>query len=315
MDAIIIDHLTKIYRKPDRVVLDSVCLSIAKGEIFGFLGPNGAGKTTLLKILATLVLPTEGKAFVNGYDVVKQEEKVRRLIGLFTGRERSFYFRLTGQQNLEFFGVMQGLKCPVLKRRIAEILTRLDLNEHKDQRYMEYSTGMKRKLGLARALLTDPPIYLLDEPTSSLDPASAREIHRIISELKFQGKTVLLATHNMHEAEQLCDRIGILKAGQLLKVDTSKNLRALFEESQIILKMSHSLSPGRLGYLQSLEGVAHLVAQDSSLRVYTRDPRCVLDKIIRGVHEEAALQDLHIERPSLEDVFIRLTAGLREHYE
>ncbi len=105
MEAVIIDHLTKIYRRPKRLVLDSICLSIAKGEIFGFLGPNGAGKTTLFKILATLVLPTSGKAFVNGYDVVKAEEKVRQLIGLFTGRERSFYFRLTGQQNLEFLAL------------------------------------------------------------------------------------------------------------------------------------------------------------------------------------------------------------------
>ncbi|MEM4408289.1 MAG: ABC transporter ATP-binding protein [Candidatus Caldarchaeum sp.] len=309
MEATVIDHLTKIYHRPKRLVLDSICLSIAKGEIFGLLGPNGAGKTTLLKILATLVLPTSGKVFVNGYDVVKEEEKVRQLIGLFTGRERSFYFRLSGQQNLEFFGAMQGLKRPILKKRIAEILARLGLDAHKDQMYMNYSTGMKRKLGLARALLADPPIYLLDEPTSSLDPTSVREIHQIIRELKSQNKTILLATHNMHEAEQLCDRIGILNAGQLLKVDTSENLRALFEETQIILKISHSLSPERLSYLQGLEGVTQLVAQDSNLRIYSRDPKRVLDEIIRSVHEETTLQDLHIEHPSLEDVFIRLTKG------
>ncbi|MEM2941776.1 MAG: ABC transporter ATP-binding protein [Thermoproteota archaeon] len=309
MEAIVIDHLIKIYHRPKRLVLDSICLSIAKGEIFGLLGPNGAGKTTLLKILATLVLPTSGKVFVNGYDVVKEEEKVRQLIGLFTGRERSFYFRLSGQQNLEFFGAMQGLKRPILKKRIAEILARLGLDAHKDQMYMNYSTGMKRKLGLARALLADPPIYLLDEPTSSLDPTSVREIHQIIRELKSQNKTILLATHNMHEAEQLCDRIGILNAGQLLKVDTSENLRALFEETQIILKISHSLSPERLSYLQGLEGVTQLVAQDSNLRIYSRDPKRVLDEIIRSVHEETTLQDLHIEHPSLEDVFIRLTKG------
>jgi ABC-2 type transport system ATP-binding protein len=309
LEAVVIDHLTKIYRRPERLVLDSICLSIAQSEIFGLLGPNGAGKTTLLKILATLVLPISGKAFVNGYDVVKEEMKVRRLIGLFTGRERSFYFRLSGQQNLEFFGAMQGLKRPMLKRRIAEILARLGLDEHKDQMYMKYSTGMKRKLGLARALLADPPVYLLDEPTSSLDPASVREIHQIIRELKSQGKTILLATHNMHEAEQLCDRIGILNAGRLLKVDTSENLRALFEETHIIMKISHSLSPEQFGYLQSLEGVTQVVAQDSSLQVYTRDPKRVLDEVIRSVHEETVLQDLQIERPSLEDVFIRLTAA------
>lgn len=309
MEAVVIDHLTKVYDRPERLVLDSICLSVAQGEVFGLLGPNGAGKTTLLKILATLVLPTSGKAFVNGYDVVKQEEKVRRLIGLFTGRERSFYFRLSGQQNLEFFGAMQGLKQPMLKQRVAEILTRLGLYEHKDQMYMEYSTGMKRKLGLARALLADPLIYLLDEPTSSLDPASVREIHQIIRELRSQGKTVLLATHNMYEAEQLCDRIGILNVGRLLKVDTSENLRALFEETQITLKVSHSLSSGLLGYLQGLEGVTQLVAQDSNLQIYTRDPKRVLDEIIRSVHKETALQDLHVEHPSLEDVFIRLTRG------
>lgn len=309
MEAIVIDHLTKIYHRPRRLVLDSVCLSIAPGEIFGLLGPNGAGKSTLLKILATLVLPTSGKVFVSGYNVVKEERKVRRLIGLFTGRERSFYFRLTGWQNLEFFGAMQGLKQPMLKRRIAEILDRLGLTAHKDQMYMEYSTGMKRKLGLARALLADPPIYLLDEPTSSLDPTSTREVHQIIRELKSHGKTVLLATHNLHEAEQLCDRIGILDAGRLLKVDTSQNLRAFFKETQIILKISHSLSPGRLNHLQGLEGVTRLVVQNSCLRVYTRDPRRVLDEIIRSVHEETALQDIQVKCPSLEDVFIRLTAG------
>ena len=309
MEAIVIDRLSKIYHKPERLALDSVCLSISRGEIFGLLGPNGAGKTTLIKVLATLVLPTSGIAFVNGYDVVKEEKEVRRCIGLVTGSERSFYFRLTGWQNLEFFGAMQGLKQPMLKRRIAEILDRLGLTAYKDQMYMKYSTGMKKKLGLARALMANPFIYLLDEPTSSLDPTSTREVHQIIRELKSHGKTVLLATHNLHEAEQLCDRIGILDAGRLLKVDTPQNLRAFLEETQIILKISRSLSPGRLNHLQGLEGVTRLVVQDSCLRVYTSDPRRVLDEIIRSVQEEAALQDLQIERPSLEDVFIRLTAG------
>lgn len=305
------ENLTKMY-KANIVANDNISLLVEKGEIFALLGPNGAGKTTLIKILATLVLPTSGTAVVNGYDILKEESKVRRSIALSTGRERSFYFRLTGKQNLEFFGALQGLRGRELKARVEHLLRVLGLWEHKDRKYMKYSSGMKKKVSLARALLTDPPVLLLDEPTSGIDPSSRHDIHQMIGELRDGGKTILFATHDMHEAEELSDRIGILKEGRLIKVDTPDNLKNLFQEAVIVVEPARNLNLGDLESLQRLQSVENVLSQDGVIRIYSREPHEILDRAIRAIGARTPLRDVRIEERGLEEVFVRLTEGGRD---
>jgi ABC-2 type transport system ATP-binding protein len=198
--------------------LDGVDLAVRPGEIFGLLGPNGAGKTTLLKILCTLLLPTSGRAVVNGYDVVEAPSTIRQVVGYCLDTERSFYYRLTGRQNLVFFATLNNLGAGERARRIPEVLESVGLQGAADARFMTYSKGMQQKLGLARALLTDPAVLLLDEPTKSLDPGAAAEFHRFLrgTLAEQRGKTILLVTHSLEECRACCDRIAIMDRGQIV---------------------------------------------------------------------------------------------------
>ena len=222
--AIKTEGLTK-YFSPSTIALDEVNLSVKEGEIFGVLGPNGAGKTTLLKILATLILPTQGEAYLAGYHLIKEPEKVKLSIGFYSGEERSLYWRLTGRENLSFFACLYNLSSDKSRIRIREILELLDLREPDKKVYL-YSTGMRQRLSLARALIPEPPILLLDEPTKSLDPKSAHNIRKFIKEelVKQRGKTVLLVTHNLKEAEEICDRLTVMEKG---KIKTTGSLEEL----------------------------------------------------------------------------------------
>jgi len=210
------------FRRAERIrALRGVDLHVQKSEIFGLLGPNGAGKTTLLKILSCLVLPDRGRAVVAGEDVVN-EGKVKPKIGLVHTDERSFYWRLSGRENLDFFSQLYDVPRKRSKARINELLERVDMVEAADRRFADYSSGMKQRLAIARALLHDPPILLMDEPTRSLDPASAMALRTFIrDEVKARdGKTVLLATHNLREAETMCDRVAILVKGKVREIGT-----------------------------------------------------------------------------------------------
>lgn len=218
---------TKPFGKPERIeALRGIDLHVKRGEIFGLLGPNGAGKTTLVKILSCLVLPDRGRAVVGGQDV-RHENKVKPLIGLVNSDERSFYWRLSGLDNLRFFARLYDVPGPRIASRIAELLERVDLVEAADRRFSDYSSGMKQRLAVARALLHDPPILLMDEPTRSLDPASSLSLRAFIrDELKGRdGKTILLATHNLREAEVLCDRLAILVNGTVRQVGSVAEVR------------------------------------------------------------------------------------------
>ena len=228
---IILDQLTKLF-KPQKMsvwpwrssnrpspicALQDVTLSVNQGNILGLLGTNGAGKTTLLKILATLILPTSGRVIVNGHDVAKNQEHVQSIMGLSTSEERSFYWRLTGRQNLEFFAAFQGLNPQTTKKRIHELQKLLGLGAL-DRPFGVYSTGMRQHLGIARALLRQPQILLLDEPTRSLDPSAATELRRLVHDkiVAKMGCTVILTSHNLQEVEELCDQVAILHKGQLV---------------------------------------------------------------------------------------------------
>jgi len=237
--CILISRLTKIFRPlelhplswpPIRrqspvCVLRDIDLSVGRGEILGLLGTNGAGKTTLLKILATLILPTAGRITIGGVDLIHEPHRAIQLVSLVTADERSFYWPLTGRQNLEFFAAFQGLSRHAARRRIEELQEQLGL-EALDRQFGIYSTGMRHRLAIARGLLRRPPILLLDEPTRSLDPVAANGLHRLIRDMLVTqlGCTVVLATHNLQEAEELCDRVVFLHKGRLLSSGIVKAL-------------------------------------------------------------------------------------------
>jgi ABC-2 type transport system ATP-binding protein len=216
--------------KPAVEALKDVSFEIKKGEIFGLIGRNGAGKTTLTKIIATLVQPTGGRVSVQEFDSVADEVKVRSLIGLATAEERSFYWRLTAEQNLIFFARLYGLKDADARKRIGEIFEQLNLNELANRRFSELSTGNKQRLAVARAILPNPPILLLDEPTRSLDPLAAQDMRDLI--LSFKGISILLTSHNLSEIEELCNRVAIISKGEIRAVDTPHNLRQRNNQTQ-----------------------------------------------------------------------------------
>ncbi len=227
--------------------LVNVSLQVQPGECFGLLGPNGAGKTTLLKVVAGLVMPTTGQVFIHGMDAVKQARQAAANIGYALAEERSFYWRLTGRENLRFFATLNDIPPRQVGRRVAEVLEVVGLTAVADDRVITYSSGMKQRLALARALLTGPSILLLDEPTRSLDPLAARDFRRFVQEelLGKQRKTVLLATHNPEEATALCHRVAILHRGRVLASGTVEQLTTLARQSP--------------GYRLTLEGIPETV--------------------------------------------------------
>jgi len=209
------------------IACNNVDLKVRRGELFGLVGSNGAGKTTLIKILATIIIPDAGRALINGFDVVKEEDKVRRNIGLVTSEIKSFYGRLTGRQNLIFFAALSNLNSSEIKYRIAELAELLDLNDKLDNMFQEYSTGMKQRFAIARGLLNNAPILLIDEPTKSLDPLSAQNLHHLIREelVKKANKTVIFTSHSLLEIEKLADTIGIMNRGRIEVAGTLSQLR------------------------------------------------------------------------------------------
>ena len=215
------------------VALKNVSLEIEEGEIFGLIGRNGAGKTTLTKIIATLIQPTSGEVSVKDFDSVKDEVEVRSLIGLATAEERSFYWRLSSRRNLMFFARLYGMTDKLANRKIDEVFERLNLTELSDRRFSELSTGNKQKLAVARALLPNPPVLLLDEPTRSLDPLAAADLRNLISSL--EGVSILLTSHNLAEIEELCSRVAIISKGEIRAIDSPENLRRSNREKQTVL--------------------------------------------------------------------------------
>ncbi len=215
--------------------LNRISLDVAPGEVFGLVGPNGAGKTTLLKILSTLILPEEGVAQIGGFDVVRNLREVRRQLGVMLELERSFYARLSGRQNLAFFAALDDLHGAEAQERIGEILKLVGLREVAERRFGKYSLGMQHRLGLARALLRDPAVLLLDEPTRSLDPTTAGELRCFLrDELAHRrGKTLLLASQNLSEVEEICDRIAILDRGKIVALGSRDELGRRFNSTTL----------------------------------------------------------------------------------
>jgi ABC-2 type transport system ATP-binding protein len=221
--TIVMEHLGKKYQ--DVTALDDLCLQVGKGELFGLLGPNGAGKTTTISILCGLLKPTGGQAAVCGYDVQKDAPKVKDMIGVCI-QETAIYPYLTGEENIDLFGNLYTMDKKTLKTRQSMLLSKMGLTEDAKRKTSKYSGGMKRRLSLILALIHDPQVIFLDEPTVAMDPQSRHAVWDFIGELKAQNKTIILTTHYMEEAETLCDRVGIIDHGKLIALDKPKNLIA-----------------------------------------------------------------------------------------
>jgi len=297
--------------------VDHLNLEIKRGELFGLLGPNGAGKTTLVKMLCTLLPPNEGSALVNGFDLARQPMDVRRSIGaLFSVGERGAFWRLSAYKNLEFFSAIYNVPRSERHKRIMEVLGLVGLKEKAFERYQRFSGGMKRKLALARVLLPDTPILLLDEPTVGLDVISSRTLREFIKNdlSRESGKTVLYTTHYVEEASQICDRIGILNRGRLVACDTPDAIRGTVKKGEVVEIRVQSIAVAQIETIKAMDGVVDLISEveDSVLnqrllRLHLENIDLlpmVLDFLFK---EKIRLIDLKREEPTLEDAFIELT--------
>jgi len=220
-------------RKLGPSVVDHVDLLVRKGELFGLVGPNGAGKTTLIKMLTTLIMPSSGSIRIAGYDI-REEVKVKKAIGLATSDERSFYWRLTGRQNLSFFASLHDMSGRKVRMRIDEVLSQVGLQQVSDDRFHTYSTGMRQRMAIARALLSEPSVIFMDEPTKGLDPSAASQFHRLIGDhlINDLGITVFLTSHHLKEIETICHRIAIMNKGKIQGCGTMADLRNLLGSTE-----------------------------------------------------------------------------------
>jgi ABC-2 type transport system ATP-binding protein len=303
--------------------VDHLSLKIQRGELFGLLGRNGAGKTTLVKILCTLLPPDEGTAFVNGFDVVKEQMQVKRSIGtIFSVGERGFFWRLTGYGNLEFYAAINNVPRHGRRERIMEVLDLVGMKDNAFELFQKYSGGMKRKLALARALLSDPPILLLDESTTGLDVVSSRSIREFIRNdlSRKQGKTVLYTTHYIEEAAQICDKIAIIHKGKLIAIDTPDALRSMAKKKEVLDIIVKNMMKTQVNMLKNMDGVTSLAAdvQDAvlgqtHLRLRLENVDVLPDLFDFFFKEKIKIVNFKQEEPTLEDAFIELTGtGISE---
>ena len=298
--------------------LNGVDLEIASGEAFGLLGPNGAGKSTLLKILAGLVLPTSGKVFFGGVDVTDHPERMRETLVLVTAEERTLYWRLTGRQNLRFFAALYEIPGSDINRRVQEVLDIVELGDSADDPVMKYSTGMKHRVALARGLLADPDILLLDEPTRSLDPRAARHIWEFIKNVLIGelNRTVLIATHNMEEATFLCNRVAILDRGLIRACDSVESLRGRIGSTRTCQIDVDVIPDDVASWMRQAKGL-HDVKYASpngheqySLVMSVDDPDQHLPEVVeRLVHGGSKISRVSQHDRSLTDVIMELTGA------
>lgn len=290
-------------RGPTVVALDSVDLSIDAGEVMGLLGPNGAGKTTFVKILATVLLPTAGRASVLGHDVINDTAKVRPLIGIVFGGERGLYGRLTARQNLSYWGALYRMDRETTDRRIAELLERVGLSDRADSSVETFSRGMKQRLHLARGLIADAPVLFLDEPTTGMDPVATRDFRSLVNELRAEGRTILLTTHDMDEAETLCDRVALIDHGRVLRVEAPRTLSTWLQSYE---RIDVDDAPAELLTRLHTDGAVARVAPnpDGSARLEL-DQRSDVGAVLREL-VAAGVTSIRTTRPTLEEVYLHV---------
>ena len=307
MNAVTTSDLRRVYKSrdgnPDVVALDGVSMTIEEGEVHGLLGPNGAGKTTLVKLLSTVLLPTSGSASILGHDIVRETKAVRRLIGVVLGGDRGLYWRLTGRENLEYWAALYNVPGSTAKRRVSELLETVGLADRADYLVEGYSRGMKQRLHLARGLVADARVLFLDEPTSGMDPIASREFRRLVENLRSEGRAVLLTTHDMAEAESVCDRVTLIDRGKVLAVETPRSLGRLVARYERI--DFQGCPDGLLDSLRAVPGVATVEPlPDGGYRVELESDaasRRVLEVLVG-----AGVTSITTSRPSLEEVYLRV---------
>jgi ABC-2 type transport system ATP-binding protein len=290
--------------------VDHISFDVKESEIFGLLGPNGAGKTTTIRMLSTLSRPTEGTATIGGYDIMKHDNKVRQQIGLVS-EKMIMYDRLTAEENLRFFGKLYNLPKSTLDQRINELLELVQLGKWKDSKVGTFSTGMRQRMNVIRALLNMPKVLFLDEPTLGLDPQSTVEVREFIKKVNRENKTtIILTTHMMTEADRLCDRIGIIDHGKIAALDTSTNLKKLVSgNDSTVLKLEiPNLTKKLITAIKSLNCVKSVSQENAShLKIHATGDN-PFDAIIDALRaDEAKINSVENLQPTLEDVFLQIT--------
>lgn len=302
MKAVEVAGLTKYYGS--FLAVDNVSFEVRKGEIFGFLGPNGAGKTTTVRTITGVLRPNSGEIRVLGYDMLDEREKIR-------ARERTGivpemanpYVDLTAMQNLRLMGELYGMEKREIERRSIELLKLFDLYEKRNVKVRAFSKGMRQRLILAMAMISDPELLILDEPTSGLDVLSARLIKNVIREEKRNGKTIFMTTHNMVDANELCERIGIIRRGRLIAIDTPEKLKQLVKES---VSVEVSFEPMKLEPSE-IASATKVELMGDKARVFTEDPDATVRELVHyAERNNLRIVSLKTLSPSLEDVFIKL---------
>ncbi len=285
-------------------------LQVGQGELLALLGPNGAGKTTTVRMLAALLRPSSGAAWVAGYDVVENPMQVRRAIGLLT-EHPGLYLRMLGMDYLQLFGQLHGMDSTVIRARAIQLLAQLDMAEAADRRIGEYSKGMRQKLALIRALLHEPPVLMLDEPTSAMDPQSAKIVRDAIRQLRDDRRTILLCTHNLGEAEALADRIAIIRRGRIIAEGTPAALKRHLLGDPLMEARLVQVLDGRAPELADLVTVKD--SGENWFRYHTTDPQVVNPAVLQRLPglglEVVTLSEVP---QSLEEVYLRVVSGTEE---
>jgi len=307
MQAIDVLSLRRTYKvggtDKEVIGLDDVSLQISEGEVHGLLGPNGAGKTTLVKILSTILLPSSGQVKVLGHDVVQQPKQVRSVIGLLLGGDKGLYNKLTGRQNLEYWAALYDVPFCDTKKRIEKLIERVGLNDKADSKAETYSRGMKQRLHLARAMIGDAPILFFDEPTLGMDPIAARDFRELIGELKSEGKTLLIATHDMAEAEIVCDRVTLIDKGKILAVETPLTLSRLLPKQEWVDFETNEETISKLsGQLETSFAIVQRANQGYRIQVKNESESIyVLNKLITN-----GISSIQTAKPSLEEAYVHI---------
>lgn len=308
-EAIHCENLRRVYSAGKTVALDGINLTIPRGCVFGVLGPNGAGKTTTIRILSTLLTPTSGSAYVMGLNVMQDTVGIRSRIGLILGGDRGLYGRLTGRENLEYFAALNRIPSTIASRRIEELCKTVGLYERRNNLVEEYSRGMKQRLHIARGLLNDPEVIFMDEPTIGLDPAVARDIRSIVPRLAEQGKTVLLTTHYMVEADLLCDQIALINHGRIVADGTPAEIKQRVSRLNVIELRMREVLPECIEALEKLPGIKQVQQlQEGVLQklvVQGINDEQFRSRII-GVLDEELVESVLEREPTLEEAYLHI---------
>jgi len=294
------------------VAVDGISFDIHAGELFGLLGPNGAGKTTTIKMLTTLLIPSSGTATIMGLDVVKDAEKIRPRIGFIFGGERGLYWRLSGLDNLRYFATLYYVDAKVAKKKIPELIELVGLKGREKEKVEGYSRGMRQRLHIARALLHDPEVLFLDEPTMGLDPVGAREMRMTIRDLQSAKKTILLTTHYMFEADALCERIAVINKGKIVALNTPEKLKHTVQDLSVVEIEIFGIPPEFLEKVRKLGFVDSVVVETHNQRqillVHTPQGPSAISDIVEALNG-LRLGKIVTREPTLEDAYVRLVGG------